>query len=103
MTLNKSILIFLVIFIAALYGMLFTKLGNIFFKPFIEDYITHEIKYKIEITKLESKPGYIYFEGISPESKDIKINVLGNYSWFKGLFVLETYDNNKKLVKNYRY
>ncbi len=103
MTLNRSIFLFLIVFTAALYGMLFTKSGNIFFKPFIEDYVSHEIKYKIEITKLESRPGYIYFEGISPESKSIKINVLGNYSWTKGVFVLEAFENNKKLVKNYKY
>lgn len=103
MSLNKSIFIFLIIIAASFYGALFTKTGNIFIKPFLEDKISSEIKYRIEITHLDSKPGKIYIEGISPESDKIKIKILGDYSILKGIFVLEAFNNNEKLVKNYKY
>lgn len=103
MSLNKSIFLFIIIIFSSFYAAAFTKTGNIFIKPFIEDKISSEIKYRIEITHLDSKPGKIYIEGISPESNNIKIKVLGEYSFLKGVFVLEAYNNNEKLVKNYKY
>ncbi len=103
MSLNKSIFLFLIIILTSFYCAAFTKTGNIFIKPFIEDKISAIVKYRIEVTHLDSKPGYIYVEGVSPESNNIKVKFLGNYSLIKGVFVLEAYNNNEKLVKNYKF
>lgn len=103
MSLNKSILLFLIVIILSFYAALFTKTGNIFIKPFIEDKLTNLVHYRIELSKLDSIPGKIYIEGLSPESNNIKIKFYGEYTWTKGIFVLEAYNNNEKLVKNYKY
>lgn len=103
MSLNKSIFLFLLTTCISFYISLFTPLGHIFIKPILENKLSKELSYRMEIKEIESTPGKLYIKATSPEAKDIQILVKGTYSFTKGYFRIEAFNSDQMVLKEYKY